>query len=249
MSEDWNFYFCKVNSVVASVFLDLGLRNLIPDQGKPNLLWVWVYLKWPREDGLSASTEFDSLEAIEEKLTETMMERYDAVLSGRITTDGRREFYYYAPRSERLEVVIKDAMSQFREYEFDCGSKADPEWRQYLDVLYPSDEDRQRIENRKLLEVLEQKSDTLKTPRDVWHWIYFRTEADRKEFSGMVSPLEYRVQSQPQSDRSHFPFGLCIVRFQSINPTELDSAVIELLRLAKKHHGDYDGWETQVISE
>jgi Family of unknown function (DUF695)/Regulator of ribonuclease activity B len=236
-----------VNNVLASVFLDLGIRKFVPDEGKPNLLWVWVYLKWPREDGLSASSEFDSLKAIEEKLTETMMERFDAVLCGRITTDGRREFYYYAPRSEQLEAVVEDGMLQFRDYEFDCGSKADPEWRQYLDVLYPSDEDRQRIENRKVLEVLEQKNDTLKTPRDVWHWIYFRTETDREEFWDAVSPLEYRIQSKPQGNRSVFPFGLCIVRFQSVNYTEIDNAVIELFRLAKTHSGDYDGWETPAI--
>jgi len=31
-------------------------------------------------------------------------------------------------------------------------------------------------------------------------------------------------------------------------PSELDDAVIELCRLAESHRGDYDGWETQVIS-
>ena len=38
------------------------------------------------------------------------------------------------------------------------------------------------------------------------------------------------------------------MRFQSVNPTEIDTAVVELFRLAKKHGGDYDGWETQVVS-
>src|ERR1700716_4144600 len=122
MSDDWNFYLSNVNKELASVFLDLGLRKLVPDKSKPNLLWVWVDLRWPREDGLSASMEFDSLKAIEEKLTATMTTRFDAVLCGRITTDGRREFYYYAPRLERLEVAVEDVMSQFRDYEFVCGS-------------------------------------------------------------------------------------------------------------------------------
>src|ERR1700722_15051530 len=103
MSEDWNSYLCNVNDVLASIALDLDLRKTVPDNGKPNLLWVWVYLKWPREDGLSASSEFDSLSAIEDKLTETMVDRFGAVLCGRITTDGRREFYYYAPRLEPFE--------------------------------------------------------------------------------------------------------------------------------------------------
>jgi hypothetical protein len=161
-----------------------------------------VYLKWPREDGLSDSSEFESLKVIEEKLTETMVERFDALLCGRITTDGRREFHYYAPRSVQLESAVEDAMSKFRDYEFDCGSKYDPEWRQYLDVLYPSDEDRQRIENRKVLEVLEQKNDTLKTPRDVCHWIYFRTEADRgDEGAGKKNHFELVVSLPQHSGR------------------------------------------------
>jgi hypothetical protein len=64
MIEDWNFYFCKVNEVLASIALDLGLRQVVPDSDRPNLLWVWVYLKCPRGDRLSASSEFESLEAI-----------------------------------------------------------------------------------------------------------------------------------------------------------------------------------------
>ena len=35
MPEDWNFYLCNVNDVLASVFLDLGLRELVPEKGKP----------------------------------------------------------------------------------------------------------------------------------------------------------------------------------------------------------------------
>jgi hypothetical protein len=213
------------------------------------LLWVWVYLHWPSEDGLSASSEFESLKAIEEKLTGALDERFEAVLCGRITTDGRREFYYYGPHSDGFEPMVGDVMTQFRGYEFDCGCEADPEWRQYLDVLYPSDEDHQRIKNRKVLEVLQQKKDTLRAPRDVSHWIYFRTEIDREEFRRAVLQLEYRVRSEPQTGSGDFPLGLCIVRFQSVKPSELDDAVIELFRLAEKYTGDYDGWETQVISD
>jgi regulator of RNase E activity RraB len=248
MSEDWNFYFCNVNNVLASIFLDLGLRKIVPDRTRPHLLWVWVYLRWPRDDGLSAASEFDSLKAIEEGLAETMTARFDAVPCGRITTSGRREFYYYGSSSEPLKAAVEGAMSQFQNYEFDCGSKRDTEWKHYLEVMYPSDEDRQRIENRKVVEMLENKGDTLKKPRDVWHWIYFRSEGDREKFRDAVRPLEYRVQSMSHNEKSDFPFGLCIVRFQSVKPTDLDNTVIELLRLAKSHNGDYDGWETEVIT-
>lgn len=60
-------------------------------------------------------------------------------------------------------------MNQFQDYEFDCGWKPDANCTHYVEVLYPSEEDRQRMENRKVLDVLEQKGDTLQRPRDVWH--------------------------------------------------------------------------------
>src|SRR5215468_4534046 len=103
MVENWDSYFCNVNNVLASIFLNLELRKIAPDRKKPNLLWVWLYMKFPREDGLSSQDEFDMLCAVEKKLTEMMTRRFDSVFCGRITTDGRREFYYYALRSEQLE--------------------------------------------------------------------------------------------------------------------------------------------------
>lgn len=248
MAEGWDSYFCNVNGVLASIALDLDLRRIAPDQKNPNLLWVWVYMKSPREDGLSSRSEFETLCAIEDELTKAMTDRCDAVLCGRITTDGRREFYYYAPRSEHLAVVLQDIMNRFGGYEFDYGSKSDPKWTQYVEVLYPSEEDRQRMENRKVLDALERKGDTLQRPRDVWHWIYFRTDIDRDQFRRAVIPLQYRVQSESDRDDSEFLKGICIVRFQSVKPGEINDTVIELFHLAKEHNGDYDGWETQVIS-
>jgi hypothetical protein len=115
--------------------------------------------------------------------------------------------------------------------------------------LYPSDEDRQRMENRHVLDVLERKGDPLQKPRDVWHLIYFRAEKDREEFHAAVTPLQYRLESNHIRENSAFPIGICIVRFQSVKWNEINDAVIELSRLAKMHNGDYDGWETQVIFE
>jgi uncharacterized protein (TIGR01619 family) len=248
MAENWDSYLCNVNDVLASIFLNLELRKSAPDREKPNLLWVWVYMKSPREDGLSSRAEFEMLGAIEDQLTKMMTEKFDAVFCGRITTDGRREFYYYAPHSEQLERAVEDTLSQFKGYESNCGWKEDSNWTQYVEVLYPSEEDRRRMENRKVLDVLEQKGDTLARPRDVWHWIYFRTDADREHFLVAVTPLEYRLQSRPDSKNKEYPNGICIVRFQSVKSPEIDDAVIELFRLAREYRGDYDGWETQVIS-
>jgi hypothetical protein len=195
MAENWDSYFCNVNDVLASILLNLELHKTAPDRNKPNLLWIWVYMKAPREDGLSSSGEFDTLCGIEDRLTKMMANTFDGEFCGRITTDGRREFYYYAPHRQLLEQAVEETLSQFKDYKFDCGSKQDPNWSQYLGVLYP---------------------------------------------------LEYRLQSILDGKEKEYPKGVCIVRFQSVKPAEIDDAVIELFRLAQTHRGDYDGWETQV---
>src|SRR5580698_8718404 len=164
MPEGWNFYLCTVNDVLASIALDLGLRGQIPNLSKPELLWVWVYFKSPRPDGLSSDVEFDTLIAIEKQITKGLEQEFRAILSGRITTAGRREFYYYGAHSVGFKSAVADALGRFPDYEFDCGVQMDPGWNQYLNVLYPSDEQRQRIENRSVLEVLEREGDPLTAP-------------------------------------------------------------------------------------
>lgn len=191
--------------------------------------------------------EFELLRTIEYKLTESIGVEFDAVLSGRITTDGRREFYFYASHADGFESKVARALGEFRGYEFDCGTQEDHAWKQYMEVLYPSDGNLQRMKNRSVFDVLKQKGDTLKTPRDIFHWIYFRTKMDRNAFWAAVQPLEYRLRSEPDTESGDFPFGLCIVRFQSAEEEEVDVAVVELFRRAQEFNGDYDGWETEVI--
>jgi len=64
-----------------------------------------------------------------------------------------------------------------------------------------------------------------------------------------MQPRSYRLQSKPDKAGDDFPFGLRIVRFQSVKEDDIDEAVIELSRCAKEFRGDYDGWETKVIPE
>jgi uncharacterized protein (TIGR01619 family) len=248
MTDGWNFYMCNVNDALASIAVDLNLRKNAPDTARPELIWVWVHFKHPRPDGLSSPAEFDILIEIEERITEALAPKFDAILSGRITTDGRREFYYYASRSDQCETVLRSAFERFPSYEFDFGTQTDEAWNHYLDVMYPSEEDRQKMENRSVLDALQKNGDNLQTPRDVSHWIYFRNAGDRDAFWAAIQPREYRLDSQNENPDKEFPYGICVMRFQSVQQDDIDSAVLELLEQAKELRGDYDGWETQVIS-
>jgi uncharacterized protein (TIGR01619 family) len=246
MAEKWRSYFCNVNDKLASIALNLGLEA--PISGKTRLLWVWVYMKSPRSDGLSGMSEFETLSAVEDELAKQLGIRFGAVEAGRITTDGRREVYFYGEQTEGFKSAVNDVLSRFKGYKFDLGTQEDAEWSQYLNVLYPSDEDMQRIKNQDVLEVLMKHGDSLKPVRDVHHWIYFRSTRDREWFAAETREMGYKVENEPKLDEGERQFGLVITRDQSVTSDEIDDAVIELFRLAKDVDAKYDGWETQVIS-
>src|SRR5882757_7023881 len=116
MSDKWDFYFSNVNDVLASIFVDLGIYQSAPIESKPYLLWVWVYFNHPRKDGLSSSEEAPVLLEIEDSLTALLQKGPGVQLVGRITSAGRREFYFYAPDDSGFSHAVASSMSRFREY-------------------------------------------------------------------------------------------------------------------------------------
>lgn len=251
MSDHWDFYFANVNEKLASLFVDLGIREMVPDAGNPWLLWVWVYFNHPREDGLSTSQEAGTLSQIEDSLTDAVGGAVNGFLTGRITTDGRREFYFYAPAIAGFDDAVARGMGQFPEYKWDADTTHDPEWNQYLGVLYPTPQDWQRIKNRKVIEQLQEHGDPLKKKRPVLHWAYFSNEVSRDHFVAGLKDRGFKVTNEITVDDPNYshPLGVNFERSDSVDWDSINNVTLELYELADTLGGDYDGWETSVEKE
>lgn len=228
--------------------VDLGLRGQAPIEKKPWLLWVWVYMQTPRPDGLSRSDEAPKLYEIEDAVELQLGRDCGATFCGRITTENRRELYFYGETIKGLEEAVGAAMASFTGYKFDVGVKNDPRWTHYLDVLYPQSEDFERIKNGDLLDVLTRKGDIPSIPRKVMHWVYFPSSESRSRFSKAAGDAGFRVESEREVDGER-RFSICVYRVQSIEQNEIDETAIQLLHLAEGLNGEYDGWETPVITQ
>jgi len=248
MSDAWDFYFANVNDVVASLFVDLGIRDSVPDPARPWLLWAWVYFRQPRDDGLSSTEEAPTLNEIEDVLTNEVKDAAAAELVGRITTAGRREFYFYGPHQDHFEHAVARALERFAPYGFDAGTNEDPDWSQYLNVLYPSPEELQRIKNRRVVEELEKHGDSLNKPRLVSHWAYFPSPQDRNRFIARAVGAGFQVtdQSDHSDEETAYPYGVTLNRVDRVDWASINEATLVLFRLAQELNGDYDGWETSV---
>jgi hypothetical protein len=111
MNDNWKPYLCRVNDKPASILVNLGLRDSVPIPTKPWLLWAWVYFRTPRPDGLSDRKEAPTLYKIEDALSLCVSRACGAILSGRITTEGRREFYFYGETKNGFRKAVEDALA------------------------------------------------------------------------------------------------------------------------------------------
>lgn len=249
MPANWKSYFANVNGKPSSVALDLALRDSAPIPKKPWLLWVWIYLRDPSPNGMTSQAEFPTICAIEDELTKQLVIGCEAIYAGRITGDRRRELYFYGADKKDFKRAVKNAMSGFLSYRYDFDAQHEPDWNQYFNVLFPSDEAMEKIKNQDVLEALMKRGDDLKDVRDVHHWIYFKTAKDREWYASKVRELGYTIEDETQDQKEGQPYGLTISRNQTVTPDATDNAVLELFRLAREVNADYDGWEAQLISK
>jgi regulator of RNase E activity RraB len=247
MPDSWDFYFTRVNDKPASIFGNFGLKDEVPRESLPWLLVVTIHMKSPREDGSFTAEEGDVFWKIEDAIVPAVTERLGAELVGRITTDGRREFYFYSAEQFGFEQAVGQAMVPFG-YEFDTDTREDRGWSFYFDVVYPTAWDLHTMSNRQVLKALTDRGDDLSEPRGIHHWIYFESADDREGFAKAAGKIGFLAR-ELKSDKSGEarPWGIHAYRVDSVRPNDIDAVCYELFTLAEQHHGDYDGWETQVV--
>ena len=122
-----------------------------------------------RPDGLSSSEEAQTLWAFEDQLAAALDRSCSAVLAGRITTLGRREFYFYGAHANGFREGLKSVMDKFPLYVADSDSQSEPNWNQYRNVLYPSAEQWEMIGNQDVLASLAKQGDDHSIARPVYH--------------------------------------------------------------------------------
>jgi hypothetical protein len=247
MDEDghWEFYFTKIDGDLGSIFFNEGIAERAPVADHAALIYLRLFMRNPRPDGLSSNEEFDALTCVEEALEEALG-GIDAIYVGRATYAGRRDFFFYATDGDRTVEAAATVMKQFPDYEIELGGWDEPDWKTYRDYLSPGAHDRQRIENRKVCELLEREGDPLTVRREIAHWAYFPNAAARDEFIQSTTQLGYTLRLKQEPDEAQNSFGACIVRDDHASWNEINEVTLELFDIATALGGDYDGWESPV---
>ena len=247
MSDEWDFYFARIDDAVSSIFVDLGVKPEAPVEKRPWLLWMWIQMRAPKDDGLASNEEAAALHAIGEALDATVSATCGGQLVGRVTGSGRREFYFYAAEPGELAAAVEGVMKNFPDYHHESGSTFQPDWDQYF-TLYPSESNLERMHNRRLLASLAREGDIHELPRKVEHWFRHASQGARAACRDTLAAIEFVVEEETESDDDAeiLPYALVVSRTDSIDSHTINGITIELARLARDHEGRYEGWECVV---
>jgi regulator of RNase E activity RraB len=230
--HDWAFYVAEINDTVSAVFLDLELREAAPLATHPHLVCCAIE-KLSLEDELTQVE--DDLEAALGSLS---------VCAGSITTAERREIFHYCANPEAVEAAIRKTLGQKHpKRKYECDHSLDAQWSFYLDVLYPSPEEMQLIQNARTVEELAEQGDLHDVTRPISHWAYFSDANHRRNFIAEATAAGFQVEDEFTTDSG--AFGVELERHDSVD--EIDEPTLQLYRLAEAHDGDYDGWECEVV--
>jgi uncharacterized protein (TIGR01619 family) len=247
LSEDWDFYLCRVDDQPASIFVDLGIAEKAPLATYPVMAYVRLNMRDPREDGLSGRAEFDTLVAIEDQIVPQLTLGEDALFVGRNTSNGCRDFYFYRKSLDGWDERVVAAMAAFGDYRYEIGVRSDPEWRTYQEFLFPSDYSFQSIQNRRVCDALQREGDRLSDSREIDHWAYFPTEDGRSAFVAEAEKLGFALRTMIEGEREQDRYGAQVFRPDVPGHEAIDEITWPLYEAAKRLGGAYDGWEAFVL--
>jgi uncharacterized protein (TIGR01619 family) len=245
--DHWEIYVTYIDDKPAVVLVDLGVHETAPLPERGALVWLWVFIRTPDEEGFPLEDEDLTLNEIEDTVTDAAS-KTNSKYVGRITSDGRREFYFYTDDPQLLREILATAMASAPEYRFEVDDAEDEPWSHYRDVLYPSPEDFQQIYNQHVINRLHQAGDPLSVPRPIDHFVNFKTEQDRDAFTAAAAVAGFEAVSRPERNAEEdCPFSLGLLRVDAADGETIDRITFELFDLAKAHDGEYEGWTSKVV--
>jgi len=236
MYEMWRVV---VEGAPFDVMLDLGHGEDFPLTTHPWFFGVRIPMTNRDENGLPSEEEAARLDAVENRVRETLRSR-DGVYVGRRTGMGNRDLLIYFPgRPRGLEDRIRASIGM----EILFISRADPRWEGYQQLL-PGEKEWRSIEDGKLIAGLVNASSDPDAVHTLEHTVETSLNKGAEALVKLMEKLELEdvvVEGERPSLRVHG------VQRTTLDPTEILRVSWVLEQKAPKARGAYLGWQAEIV--
>ncbi len=243
--SNWTtFTTITMSDAPAAVVVDLGLATISPVAGYPYQCSFIIKLKQPDSTGINELKDPQTLWQLEDKLT-TTINRGGGIYYGMVTAEGWRDYYFFLPDSAGFRATCKQVMAAFPGYIFNTQVEQDPYWFNYYGI-FPDEYTQQIQYNEMKLEELWNAGDSLTKPRYVEHFANFPSIRDRDEFEKDVIRYGFTVIGKGENE-GDLPYGILFSRKHAVDKENIEVVTLQLVDLAMKNGGYYDGWECEAV--
>jgi hypothetical protein len=236
------FYPADVDGVPAAFVVDLEQE---PIPSHPTRITVSVSMLEPEPDGLRSEAEMEDLDVIQGKMMERLARAAGAVCVGFYDLRGVSTFVFYAKKKLSVDEATV-AVGDVHPYEADAQVDDDPEWRFYIDALFPDAYALQGIWNRLIVDELASHGDQLDEPRDVEHVATFATMGEAQQAAKKLGAAHFHVDSLGPADEEG-RFALAFHRLETLEEGKPDHFSAEILDIVLPLDGEYDGWGAPAV--
>lgn len=242
--DAYEFYPCLVDDAPASIYVNLRFEQE-PLAGADTHYGVTIQMLEPGPYGIGTADEGDAVNAIEETLIAQVRER-GLVYVGRLRSRGEWEVTFYGADGhlETLRAIARDASVGGRRAA--ARSQHDRDWTYYRELLLPDAERRQWMDDRRLVQVLRDQGDALRTPRRVDHRAHFASAQARDAFVAAITGKGFALEVASQDEARERPFGAHVFRTDCIELDHIHDVVMTVVDAAILHGGEYGGWTTSI---
>ncbi|MDB4934647.1 MAG: uncharacterized protein JWP87_1619 [Labilithrix sp.] len=238
------FYPADVDGSPAAFVVDLEQE---PRDTLPTRVTVSVPMHEPEPDGLRSEGEMEDLDTLQTKLTERLADAAGAECVGFYDLRGVATFVFYAKKKlTTAEATV--AIADTHPYEAEVQVDEDPEWRFYIDALFPDAYALQGIWNRLIVDELESHGDQLHEPRDVDHVATFPSTAAAQKAAKKLTAAHFEVDGIGKADEDG-RFELAFHRSETLEEGKPDKFAAEILDIVLPLDGEYDGWGAPAVSD
>ena len=244
----WDVYVAQYEKGPGSVLINMSLKGSAPNRNLPFIVAAGVKFRNCDEKGFPLSSGFETLYKASDSTAAIINSMTTNIHAGTFTYQCERSDYFYVADTSGLrEKIIGMITKYFDGYVPVITIRIDKDWSAYLDFLYPNEETMEYMSNEKVLLALQKAGDKLEIERQVDHWVYFKSDADRNCFIQYATQNKFKIESKDKEDKLQLPYKLRISRTDKVDVVSITNLTLELKKEAKKCHGEYDGWETFVV--
>jgi hypothetical protein len=247
-TDAWESYTVSTAKGIDSIYFDIGLANKAPLKQFPFVVITEINFLKCDENGFNTAKDFSKIQKLNNAAATIINTTTTSEKAGAFIHRCKQLNYYYVKDTTGIREQLKNKFaSDFKDYKTSINIKADAAWTFYSYFLFPKADILEELMNRRTIKALKLSKSELALPRRLTHWFYFKFEEDMNSFIAYAKTQRFIPGPRKNISDNELPFQLSISRMDKLTPDVINKVTVELRRQSKNYHGNYDGWETEII--